>query len=224
MSKIMRHEPHQRLEQLLPWYVNGTLEAAERRRLDEHFADCPACRAELEAEQAVAEALRAGAEEAPAPHPQQLERLLERLDEAPEPLPAGAARPWTRLAPRRGARHGGHGWQWLAGLQAAAILVLGFLLARGGPAPAPAYRTLADPPAATAPAGLRVRVVFAPQASMEQVQGLLAQVGAEIVAGPSPLGAYTLDIPRAAEAEPPQLLLAVLRASPAVRFAEPVGF
>ncbi len=223
MSKITSQEPHQRLGQLLPWYVNGTLEAAERRRLEEHLADCPACRAELEAEQAVAEALRAGAEEAPAPHPQQLERLLERLDEAPEPQPASARRPWTRLAPRRG-WHGWHGWQLLAGLQAAAILALGFLLARGGPAPAPAYRTLADPPAATAPAGLRVRVVFAPQASMEQVQALLAQVGAGVVAGPSPLGAYTLDIPKAAEAEPPQLLLAVLRANAAVRFAEPVGF
>lgn len=33
--------------ELIPWYVTGTLPAAEARELAAHLAGCPACRAEL---------------------------------------------------------------------------------------------------------------------------------------------------------------------------------
>ena len=33
--------------ELLPWLLNGTLEAGERRRLVEHLRGCSACRAAL---------------------------------------------------------------------------------------------------------------------------------------------------------------------------------
>src|SRR5690348_2577027 len=43
-------DPHVAVQQLLPWYINGRLSAAEREQVDEHLAGCPACRAELDVE------------------------------------------------------------------------------------------------------------------------------------------------------------------------------
>src|SRR3954465_11816073 len=43
-------DPHVAVQKLLPWYLTGRLEDGERAQVDEHLADCPECRAELEAE------------------------------------------------------------------------------------------------------------------------------------------------------------------------------
>lgn len=37
----------ERMQELLPWYVSGTLEAAERRTIADHLASCAGCRGEL---------------------------------------------------------------------------------------------------------------------------------------------------------------------------------
>jgi hypothetical protein len=240
MSRHSSHETearrHERVDALLPWYLNQTLADGERREVDEHLAACAACRRALEVERNVAEALRAGAEPAPAPHPQQFARLLERVEEA-EAAPAEASPRWhgVRALLRRaaGGGSGSSGLRTLAVLQAAAIVaLLGVLLARldaaapAAGAPAAAYRTLADVPAAAAAreaAPLRLRVIFSPATPEGEMRALLAQVGAQIVAGPSPLGAYTLELRPSPDSESPQLVLAVLRASPAVRFAEPIA-
>ena len=42
------HEPA--VQKLLPWYLTGRLEDAERLQVDEHLATCAECRAELETE------------------------------------------------------------------------------------------------------------------------------------------------------------------------------
>lgn len=219
---------HERVEALLPWFVNRTLEAAERREVEEHLTDCDVCRRELEVERGVAEALRDGGEPAPAPHPRQLARLLERID-AGEATPAPAAPRWRGVAWKPWGGWGG-GWRSVAALQAAAILALvGVLLARldsAAPAPTTGYRTLADAPSPAAAAGdarpLRVQVIFSPSTTEGEMRELLDLVGAHIVGGPSPLGAYTLELRPTPDADPPQLVLGVLRASPAVRFAEPI--
>ena len=43
-------DPHVAVQQLLPWFINGRLDAAEREQVEEHLAGCAACRAEFEAE------------------------------------------------------------------------------------------------------------------------------------------------------------------------------
>jgi hypothetical protein len=37
-----------RVQELLPWWLNGSLEAADRREVEDHLAACAGCRAELE--------------------------------------------------------------------------------------------------------------------------------------------------------------------------------
>jgi Putative zinc-finger len=80
---------HESVWLLLPWYANGTLEAGERREVDEHLAACSRCREELGRCGDLAAALRSTPESAPSPHPIQLARLVARI-EAAEAAPLAA--------------------------------------------------------------------------------------------------------------------------------------
>ena len=225
----MGHEArgHEELELLLPWYVNGTLEAAERAALDDHLAGCARCRAELAREEGLAAALRAAEDVAPAPHPAQLARLLGRLDGEPraERLPRLAALWAGTPRPVR----------WAVAAQA--LLVLALAAATGWRAggvdparetaavetPAAEFRTLADTtpetPAAAPAGATRLRVLFAEETSARAVRGILERVGGRIVDGPSPLGVYTVEVPAGPAADPLEVVLDHLRAQPEVRFA-----
>ena len=46
--------PHEQAQALLPWYANGTLDAAESALVDAHLAACAECRASLDVEHALA--------------------------------------------------------------------------------------------------------------------------------------------------------------------------
>ncbi|MGH8220138.1 MAG: zf-HC2 domain-containing protein [Steroidobacteraceae bacterium] len=52
-------DPHEKAALLLPWLINGTLDADEAASARTHLAVCPDCRADFEAEQRVYEAVRA---------------------------------------------------------------------------------------------------------------------------------------------------------------------
>jgi hypothetical protein len=216
---------HRQVGELLPWYVNGTLGGREREKVEDHLAGCPACQAEERACRRMAEASLAAAEASPSPHPAQLGRLLDRI-EADERAGGG------RLAALR-SQFGAAPRPLRAALlaQAAVIVLLAGLGAwrmRAPAAPpvtaAPAaatYRTLSDP--ATEPArgggGARLRLMFSPGATEREIRALLLGVHGEIVAGPSPMGAYTVEVP--ARGEPAGAVLARLRSEPQVVFAEP---
>lgn len=84
--------------ELIPWYVNGTLEGEELRRVEEHLASCLVCRRDIEE---LRELRRELGEAAPAPPG---EPGLARLLEAVETGDAGARpgrgrfRPWVMAA------------------------------------------------------------------------------------------------------------------------------
>ena len=227
----MGHEArgHEELELLLPWYVNGTLEAAERAALDDHLAGCPRCRAELAREEGLAATLRAAEDVAPAPHPAQLARLLSRLDGAPR-----AERPRRRPAARLAGLWAGtpRPVRWAIAAQALLVLALAAVTAwRAGSVDftgetaavetgAAEFRTLSDDAPAATPAGAtRLRVLFAEETSAGAVRAILQRVGGRIVDGPSPLGVYTVEVPAGPAADPLEVVLDHLRAQPEVRFA-----
>ena len=226
---------HQEAWELVPWYVNGTLEEDEAARLEDHLGRCPLCSREVAAQRALATALREAEREPPAPDAR-LDRLLARLDGEPEPVrPAaadaalGAGRlAWWRGTPRPARR--------LLAAQLAAVLLLaagaGWLAARQVPEPPssptavpPAqFRTLTQPAPAAPPAvagdAATVRLLFVAGTGEETMRRLLLAEGGRFVAGPSPTGVYTAAF--AAPAAEVDALVEWLRESPAVELAEPV--
>lgn len=212
---------HAEAVQLLPWLANGTLAAEERERTEAHLESCAACREELALWRDMSAELARAEESAPAPHPVQLERLLGRLEfgvvEAEDPDELGSVEssaPPARVAAwPRAAR-----WVLAAQFAALALLAVATFAPRSW-APVP-YRTLADPapPAAGSP---ELRVVFDPATSEARVRELLRSIGAEIVAGPSPLGVYTLSLPARDTAEPLGWVVEHLRSQREIRFVEP---
>jgi hypothetical protein len=238
MSDAKHHDEWQQHENvwlLLPWYANGTLEAAERTLVQEHLGGCSACRDELARCGGLAAALAAGPENAPSPHPIQLARLMERIEASernPEgfdeeegkpiaggpagartpqaagasaPEAAGASAPEAGLAAGAGRRRGVRAsmlaatpvpMRWVLAGQVAALVALGLLavtLAFGPARPGPRYKTLSAPsPAAVLP---QVRLIFSETATVKEIRDVLLRTGGRLVDGPSPIGAYTLELP-----------------------------
>ena len=166
---------HDSCHELLPWYVNDTLEPAECLRVEEHLELCESCRDEL----AALEDLRRSVREEPVPlASNEFAGVMARIDAAQSrPMPHRRWMPWL-----------------LAGQAAAIAALLLLLLARPVATDTPErFHTLASP--TVEPRGATLRIVFAETATEVEIRGLLQTVEAEIVGGPSSAGAYTLRLP-----------------------------
>jgi hypothetical protein len=157
-----------------------------------------------------------------------------RAQRAREPdLPTRSARAGERItdepAPRRA--RASTLTHWLAAaviIEAIGITVLAVVLRsnEGVEPPTGQFRTVASAMPATARGD--IRAVFSPDAPMSELQRLLEQSGLQIVAGPTEAGVYTLasttaeETPAATDSQR-DTALAGLRASQAVRFAEPIS-
>ncbi|HEX6999033.1 MAG TPA: zf-HC2 domain-containing protein [Gammaproteobacteria bacterium] len=169
-----REPAHEDVIELLPWLVNGTLSGAERERVERHVRSCLPCRAALKSEQRLAALVQAQPTVRLSPE-RGFEELLARADR-----PA-ARRAGLGFAPRRAAL-------LAAGLAAAAVVAwLGLPDARD----AGEFTTLT---AGARTDALRVDVVFAPGASEADVRALVRDIGGTIVAGPSEIGRYTVQL------------------------------
>jgi hypothetical protein len=219
---------HQRVWELLPWYVNGSLAERERERVETHLAACLRCQGEERVCRRMAGDVARGGEVAPAPHPVQLQRMLARIEESEREERESAAGGWRLLAPLRTLVQATP--RPLLGAlvaQAAVILLLVGFLARSAsrpgavPMPPSVYYTRSNPDAAPVPT-VRLRVMFSPRATEKEIRELLQGIHGEITAGPSRMGAYTVEIPAADD--PAGAVLARLRSEPqVVVFAEPVA-
>ncbi len=218
---------HLAVVELLPWYVNGTLEDADRRLVDGHIADCAECAAELELERRLQHsALEAfeGVEEWTPPQGQ-LERLMDRL---PTQLPE--SRPETVSAARSGfverIRARWVSWpesaRWAVATQSAlAAGLLGVILwqaASISPAPAP-YQTLSTPAPLEAAGRARLQIAFTEDTTEAELRSLLRDSDVSLAGGPSALGIYTIEAPHGIALED---VVRALRADPRVRLVEPI--
>ncbi|HUK02918.1 MAG TPA: zf-HC2 domain-containing protein [Steroidobacteraceae bacterium] len=212
---------HELAAQRIPWLVNGTLSAAETLELEEHLADCASCRADLEEQRSVRESMRA---ESPVVFAGEasFQKLAARLDGgAPRRIGARIS------APRRAPLRANVAVRWLAAAAVLEAVVLGYgaFVWHGAATtalPAP-YVTLSSPVPSYA-GTQRIRVVFAPDLTLGQLQMVLRGVQAHIIDGPTEANVYTLGFaPAAAKAGQLEARLEALRADARVRFAEPVA-
>jgi anti-sigma factor RsiW len=187
-------EGHGRVRKLLPWYVNGRLDAAERDEVESHLASCSRCRSELLLEHEL-HALH----DLPLPEGDPDGRwaeLRERI-ENPRPVPTPPAPRWPW-------------WSWVLGAQSGLVVLLLvlWLLPRSQTAP---YRGQGSAGSVAANAV----VMFDPQTTETQWRQALKAGNARLVGGPTVTHGYLLHLPVADEAT-----LAKLRTQPGVTLAE----
>ena len=206
---------HRMTEELLPWYLNGTLAVDERQGIEAHLAQCLRCRRELESQREL-HAVLAGEEPERAVECA-LERAHARIDELesgwrPGAIGARLRRGWREARP------------WLRGaLVAQLALVVALAVTLIGERGAPElYRTLGAASAPPHAGGARLSIVLDPAASEDELRGVLAEVGARFVErGPGQhtgehKNEHTVEVARGHEEE----ALRKLRASAIIRFAD----
>ncbi len=213
-------DPHRRAWDTIPWVVAGSASADDAAWLEQHLAQCDACREEQVFQQSLHHAMR----QRPLPATDTeagLQRLMARIDGAGGAADAFAAASATATDPQPAQRRA----SWLLRGLVAAVVVQAVGLATATFAlwerghDGAAYRTYSTP-ATSRPASLRL--VPAPGMDMGTLRALLAAQGLEIVdaaADGSSLGLVVAD----GRAETLAQALAALRAHPGVRLAEPTG-
>lgn len=223
--RSIRSTLHARAELLIPWLANGSLPAQAEPAVRQHIEACPECRADYEEQLRVCDAMRADGPLVFAAE-SSYQKLLTRVqnpeagrhfpEEEPDLSLSRATLPFRQVPPVV---------RWLAAaviLQAFAIGVgawiwHGSVIARNA-----AYTTLTSS-SPSYDSGPRVRVLFRTSLSIGDLQSVLQGAGAHIVDGPADGNVYTLGFARPPHSRAAlEQRAAVLRANPAVLFAEPV--
>jgi anti-sigma factor RsiW len=209
---IPLHGDHDEAQALMPWYVTGALDAADRAKVEAHLGACPECQAELRLERRL-EAEVAGLT---FDVEQGWTALRGRLDIGPPRRMRGGVRAWLggALAQARRWWRASPPWLgWALAAQGAALVMVGVLAA---PAVQPArYHALGAAPASAVG---NVVVIFRPDTRESALRATLRASRARLVDGPTAADAYLVHVPAG---ERPAIL-ATLRGQADVVLAEPV--
>jgi hypothetical protein len=186
----MQEREREGIEMLLPWYVTGRLDRADRARVEGYLARYPDVAAQLDLVQAECEQSVRGNEALGAPPAGALDRLMASLPTARPGVTQRIARSTllqqvADLFAAPTARR----VRWAA-LAAAALIVvqaaaISTLLVRGGGT----YQTASGQAAGE---GVVALVVFAEDARVGAIAQLLVEFEASIVDGPKPGGVYKI--------------------------------
>jgi hypothetical protein len=193
-------DEHRTAQELLPWFVNGTLSAAEAASMENHLAHCSRCQGDA-LEQARLRA--AGADiEARGDVDRDWAMLRSRIEasrHSAAPVLANSKLRWWK------------GWlPFAVAVQTAVLLALTLMLVTTPHDER--YRTLGTTPAAIEPNAV---VVFRSDATNQQMRDALHAAGARIVGGPTVADAYLLRLTTVSPGA-----LAQLRAQPSVLSVE----
>ena len=194
---------HDAVWELLPWYINGTLEASEHALVDQHVRACLLCHRELDGQQRLHELVRQS-DTVRILSRSSFETLMRRID-------SGVSAETGRSI---GYRARVVAWLPIAAA-VLAVSVLLIVLFSTSPDRSGEFRTLTsetpnrqyDLPA--------LQMVFAEQATQEDIHSVVAAVGGRIVDGPSGAGVYTIEL---ADGPVQPGTLEQLRADERVRF------
>ena len=195
----LRSNSHNEVQELLPWFVNGSLAPEEARRVEAHRAACAECRSDLSAERQMAAAVARLSLECEGAW----ERMRELLSEEGR---AGAR--WFR-------KRVWISWTSAAPLAVAAALALVFVNVGPKQPIEPQYRGLS---AADTAQQANLIVQFQPATRVADMRRMLDLSKARLVDGPTVTGAYLLRVDQRNR----QLALQKLRDDEAIALAEPI--
>lgn len=218
---------HREIIELLPWYVNGTLEEDERRTVEAHLKECSPCALEWKQLGTIQAAALEQAAEAPSPSSASLHGVLDRIEEyegkrsrTPKErigwltkLLSAMREPWWQPTPAFA--------RVLMAAQLVLVIALGGMLLfqgdesrRGGTASGPSTTPIQQNVT-------RIAVGFTEGVSEQTMRDTILAIQGNIVDGPSALGLYTVEvrIPPQRTEEIDKLLQGLLKDRKVVRFA-----
>jgi len=216
---------HHEVWELLPWYVNGSLDAEEKALFERHARGCISCRAELEAQHSVSTEVKEVDVEVLAVR-SAFRDLDERINRTAATRVssrwlARAVRAWAqrlRLTDRE---------VTVPAAMVAAALAVTVVFALGsridwGAYRVGEYRTLTTTDQRVVAGNRDVRVVFSDRLTLSEVKETLKPLNAKIVDGPSGQGVFLVRIgDRATDFRDLVKTISSLRADRNVIFAEP---
>jgi hypothetical protein len=178
----------QKALELLPWYVNGTLEGEERELVARQVLASLTCRKELERLRRLHQLIQRDDAEAAATD-REFERLMARIHASDtQSQPAAASR--------------GHGLGWLRFALAATVVATAATSLWWGTltssTPSHTYETLTNP-GPVDPASVRLRVLFAPGVDGAGQRELLESFGLTAIGPPAEDGVVTVAFPAGAD-------------------------
>jgi Putative zinc-finger len=201
------------IEAAFPWYLNGTASADDSAMVEKHVAGCASCERRLASERQLFQQIAFSATEPNMDADVAWGQFASTLGDASAPLASPRAEP---VAAPRYLRH-------LAIAQAAALAFLAmavvYILSDRARLE-PNFRTVTTPATVARHGGLVLRIAVAPDISTPQFLNLARAHGATVLAGPTPQGVFTLELPTLALQE---LALERLRATPGMLLVEPVS-
>lgn len=205
MNSAPKKSEHEIVWRDLPWYVNGSLEKADRDRAERHLESCAMCRSELELLKQVSQEVKAQDtfEE------EKLASSLHRLHQQIDAESTGAQASRIRGNQKRrwlsrvlgGFGIGPIGARVIIAAQTAAIVVLAVVIHRPDLQMTPEFETLSTEPAHTTGTDERLRVKVNALTTERRLRHILTELDLQIVAGPTPTGIYTLARPMSPHAE-----------------------
>jgi len=223
---------HNEVIELLPWYVNQTLSEGERGSVALHLSSCAACSSELEQYQTIGAAVVESATEVPAPAGDLFSRAMADIQHYEQAK--AIAKTNTMGTPAEWLSRLGEtlfGWMAPAPMLARAVVAAQFavVLVLAGALGVSLwkqadYSTLSGSAAGRGD-GTTLAIRFNENISEAQVRQTLAGIKGSIIAGPSALGIYTVEVPIAANqnVELEQLLQRLRANSQVVTYAEKLG-
>lgn len=235
-SSIKSYSDHQELSELLPWYVNKTLQGAELKAVEDHLKICLICNRELSQLQKLSQ-LVVNSSSLDSAEQASFTRLKKRLHSNQQALTQAAekqeqpvqARPqnvtpltnnakksrWTNAAFLRPA----------LAMAAALLLSVSVLLPRhleNGVLPAGQFRTLSSDTQLASVKENEIRIVFAEKINQQQKNQILARIQGQFVdSKPTAQGVYTVRLNRDIDQQGIIGAIALLKEDSNVIFAEP---
>jgi anti-sigma factor RsiW len=198
----LRGSPHEEVQRLLPWLVNGTLAPDEVEIVEAHLSECAECRADLQTERQLAHEI--------ASMPVDIEGGWADIEQRLEAERTVLVRPeafWRKRIPV--------GWAVASPLAAAATVGLFFVNVTPSAPVTQEYRALGAP---TAVQAANVVVMFEDSTRVKDMRAALAAADARLVDGPTETGAYLLRVDGAKREQ----ALKSLRDNDAIALAEPI--
>ena len=180
-STVISKNEHQKVWDLLPWYINHSLNASEQEIVKTHVKTCLTCRIELAQQQQVFEKI-------------QQTDLLTQVSQA------SLAQLRKRIVEQDRSSHIEPYQQVSKQPESSARQIMDFLkygalaasLATENQGSVAEYRTLANP--SDKMTDNMLRVVFSDESSTAEIEAILSGVSGHIVKGPSPQGVYEVQI------------------------------